>query len=280
MDYYSILGVQENATQDDIKKAYKKLAMKNHPDRGGDTEKFQEISQAYDTLSDPDKRANYDAQKNGFNPFTQNMGPGFHGMEDLFGFRFGPGFASFNTRSMKRNRDLTIRIAISLKQAYNGTQVEARYNTPNGRTQTVIVDIPAGVHTGQTLRYGGLGDDSIPNIPRGNLNVQVTVDYDPEFERRDNDLYTRLDLTLIEVMTGCNKEVKCLDGNKVPIKIKPGTVPGTEFRVSGRGFKDVNSNRVGHFVIKISVDIPKITDSALAKEFETLYNKIITSQGN
>ena len=143
MDYYQILGVNENASQDDIKKAYKKLAMKNHPDRGGDTKKFQEISQAHDTLSDTQKRQQYDAQKNGFSPFGQQGGHPFSDVGEMFGFNFGPGFAGFGGRQVQRNKDLTIRVTVSFKQAYLGTQVEARYMMPSGKQQTVVVCLRA-----------------------------------------------------------------------------------------------------------------------------------------
>ena len=277
MDYYKILGVNENASQDDIKKAYKKLAMKNHPDRGGDTKKFQEISQAYDTLSDVQKRAQYDAQKNGFNPFGRaaNFGPGFHDINDIFGatFGFGPNgpFGGFNQR---RNRDLSIRISISLKQSYTGTQVEARFNTPTGRAQTVIVDIPSGVMNGQVVRYPDLGDDSIPNIPRGNLNVTVLVEQDPEWERRGNDLITKVKISALEAMIGCTKEITSLDGFKMPLRLRPGIKHGTEFASGGRGFTDLNTGRSGNLVVVVDIEIPAVTDNQLRQELEAIYAKI------
>lgn len=273
MDYYQILGIKETASQDEIKKAYKKLAMKNHPDRGGDTKKFQEISQAYDVLSDNQKRAEYDARKNGFDPFRTNMGPGFNDIGEMFGFRFGSGFANFN-KAVRKNRDLTIRIGITLKQSYTGTQIEARYTTPNGRSQTAIVDIPPGIQNGQTIRYGSLGDDSVPNLPRGDLNVLVMVENDPNYERHNNDLHGKISLTLIEAMTGCIKDFQHIDGSKIPITIRPGVTNGTEFSATGKGFPDLHSNRKGNLFIKLEVAIPALKDKMLIKEMESLYAKI------
>lgn len=275
MDYYQILGVAEHASQDEIKKAYKKLAMKNHPDRGGDTQKFQEISQAYDTLGDDQKRQQYDAQRNGFNPFGQNAGPGWHDVSEMFGFRFGQGFAGFGQQpGSRRNRDLTIRVTITLRQSYLGTQVEAKYTMPSGKNQTVVVDIPPGVQSGQVIRYGGLGDDSIPNAPRGNLNVNIMVEADPEWERIGPNLCTKVHINILEAMTGCTKEIKCLDGIVMPLKIRPGIPPGTEFASQGRGFRDVNTGMVGNLIIIVSVQIPAITDQNLKQELESLYAKI------
>jgi len=276
MDYYQILGINENASQDEIKKAYKKLAMKNHPDRGGDTKKFQEISQAYDTLGDEQKRQQYNAQRN--NPFihARSGNHGFPDMGDIFGATFGFGgagpFGGF--RQAQRNRDLSIRVNITFKQSYTGTQIEARFNTPAGRSQTVVVDIPAGVQSGQTIRYGDLGDDSIPNLPRGNLNVTVMVEADPEWERRGNELITVLNVSVLEAMTGCMKEVICLDGSTMPLRLRPGIRHGAEFASGGRGFRDVNTGRVGSLIVVLNIDIPAVTDPQLVQELKALYAKL------
>jgi curved DNA-binding protein len=270
MNYYDILGVNENASQDDIKKAYKKLAMQHHPDRGGDNKKFQEISQAYDTLSDTQKKSQYDAERNGFgNPFH---GSGFPDFGEMFGFHFGPGFAGHN-RS-RRNKDLSLRISISFKQSYLGTQTEARYTTPSGKTKTIVIDIPPGVQSGQVLRFGGLGDDTIPNSPPGNLNVTIMVETDPEWMRRDDSLCKVLEISLLEAMTGCTKQIKCLDGTIMPLHLKPGTQHGSEFASNGRGFRNVNSGRAGALVIIISVSIPAITNPTTINKLEQIYAEI------
>lgn len=272
-DYYQILGVQPNASADEIKKAYRKLANKHHPDKGGDQAKFKDISVAYDTLGDTQKRAQYDAERQGFgqNPFG-NFG-GFGGMEEMFGFHFGPGFAGFNrgpqTHS-NRNRDLTIRVTVSFKQSYTGTQIEAKFNTPSGKPHTVAIDIPPGIQSGQTIRYPGLGDDSIPNAPRGNLNVTVFVQPDDQYERRGNDLVTRLEINAFEAMTGCMRQITGLDGETIPLKIRAGVEPNAEFVCGGRGFKDVNTGRVGNFVIVLQVKIPAITDPARVAQLQAL----------
>lgn len=271
MNYYDILGVKENASQDDIKKAYKKLAMKHHPDRGGDNKTFQEISQAYDTLSDSNKRSQYDAERNGFsNPF-EGMG-GFGNFGDVFGFHFGQGFAGHNR--VRRNKDLSLRISITFKQSYLGTQTEARYQTPSGKTKTIVIDIPPGVQSGQVLRFGGLGDDAIPNTPPGNLNVTIMVETDPEWIRRDDNLCKVLEINLLEAMTGCTKNIKCLDGTMMPLNLKPGTQHGAEFASNGRGFRNVNSGRPGALVIIVSVTIPAITDQKIINKLEQMYAEI------
>ena len=197
MDYYKILGVTESASQDEIKKAYRKLAATHHPDKGGDTSTFQGISQAYETLSDPQKRAEYDYSRSGmggtqfrftsgdFDPFSQMFG-GQSPFEHFF--RRGPG----QQRPQRKNRDLNVRIKIGFKQSYTGTDVEASYQMPSGKKETVIIKVPEGIQSGQVIRYRGMGDDTDPSLPRGDLNVTVMVESSQEYERRGDGPYSHL----------------------------------------------------------------------------------------
>jgi curved DNA-binding protein len=272
MNYYEILGVDENASQDDIKKAYKKLAMKYHPDRGGDNKKFQEISQAYDTLSDGQKKSQYDAELHGLvDPFIHIRTGGFPNFGDIFGFHFGQGFANHQVR---KNRDLTLKILVTFKQSFLGTQTEARYQTPSGKTKTVVIDVPPGVQSGQVIRFSGLGDDSIPNMPPGNLNVNITVEPHPDWFRRDNDLCKFIYLNPFEAILGKIIEISCLDGTLMPLQIRPGVQHGTEFASRGRGFIDITGSRKGSLIISVQIEIPMIDDSNLIKEIENLNAKI------
>ena len=197
-NYYDILGVNENASDDEIKKAYRSLAMKHHPDRGGDQAVFKDISSAYDTLSDPQKKAEYDQMRMGGPQFGFGGNPfGGNPFHDMFGGSpFGAHFHDIfgAQHRMHRNRDLNIQCQISFLDSYQGKQFEAAYNLPSGKPQTVIINVPAGVENGSTIRYQGLGDDSIPNAPRGNLNVTIIVTPDPKFTRQGDDLYTTLDI--------------------------------------------------------------------------------------
>ena len=150
-DYYQTLGVERNASPDDIKKAYRKLANKHHPDKGGDQAKFKDISVAYDTLGDPQKKAEYDM--GGSNPHINMRTGNFQDFADIFGFNFGGGgghpfndiFGQPHRGGMRRNKDLNIQCQVALKDSFVGKQLEANYRLPSGRNQNVVINIPAGM---------------------------------------------------------------------------------------------------------------------------------------
>jgi curved DNA-binding protein len=283
MDYYSTLGVTETASDDEIKKAYKKLAMKHHPDRGGDTTTFQSISQAYDTLCDPHKRSQYDAERRGggtqfhfhtgnpFDPFAQMFG-GQHPFADMFGRQ---------QRVRQKNRDLNIRCTVSFKQSYTGADMEANYALPSGKNQNVVIKVPAGIESGQVIRYGGMGDDSIPNLPKGDLNVTIMVEASQDYDRRGDDLVAFLDISPIEAMIGCTKNITTLDDNIVRINIQAGVQPGTEFLSRGMGFRNVNSGYKGNLIVHTRLNVPVVTDTILKDKLEKIHAEINnTSKSN
>jgi curved DNA-binding protein len=267
--------VGKTASQDDIKKAYRKLAAKHHPDRGGDTATFQSISQAYDILSDPDKRAQYDSPQDSFDPFTQGSGPGWHDVSSMFG---GNPFEQFFRQAQqpirRKNRDLNIRVTVSFKQSYLGADLEANYQLPNGKKQTVIINVPAGVESGQVIRYQGMGDDSVSSLPKGDLNVTVMVEHSQEFERKGNDLIAYCIINPIEAMAGCSKIVNHLNGTGIRFNIKPGVQHGTEYVSSNLGFKNLRG-QTGNLIIVVVINIPVLTDPDLKIKFEQLYAELV-----
>ena len=247
-DYYQTLGVSETASPDEIKKAYRKLANQHHPDKGGDQARFKDISVAYDNLSDPQKKAEYDNQRRfgggphvqftteGFDPFGHMFGQGFGG-----GNPFGDIFGQMRGRQQQRNRDLNIQCSVSFIDSYNGKQLEANYRLPSGRNQNVVINVPAGVTHGDTIRYQGLGDDSIPGMPRGSLNVTILVHPDPNYERHGDDLYTNIEISPIEAMIGCKKTVNTLSGSTLNLEIRAGAEDGARYEAQGNGFPNVNT---------------------------------------
>jgi curved DNA-binding protein len=277
-DHYQTLGVSPNATPEEIKKAYRSLANKHHPDKGGDQAKFKDISVAYDTLGDASRKAEYDQQRMG-GPQVRFHTGGFQDINDIFGgqnpFGGGPFGDIFGQRpGQRRNRDLNIQCQVTLLDSFQGKQLEANYKLPSGKMQTVVINVPPGIGHGETIRYQGLGDDSNPQAPRGNLNVTIVVLPDPNFSRGDDDLYTRVYVSPIEAMIGCRKQVKFIDGTDRDIEIRPGVESGVEYASAGFGFSNPHSGRKGRFVISVVIRTPAITDPTLVQRLKQINDEI------
>ncbi len=257
-DYYSILGVQKNANPEEIKRAYRRLAAQHHPDRGGDTKKFQEIQAAYDILSNPEKKAAYDnpqPQMNGFpGGFHFHTGGGFPpGFEEIFGEAFGGMFR----RQQPRNRSLNIQTSITLNDALTGKDLIANLKLPSGREQLVEVKIPPGIDNGMTIKLSGLGDDTIPNIPRGDLHLTVHVEPHPEFERRGDDLFKNIELNCLDAILGKVINIKTLEEKSLDISINPGTQHGQTLAVQGFGMPNVNNPNIrGRLLLNVNIIVP------------------------
>jgi curved DNA-binding protein len=278
-DYYQILGVSENASPDEIKRAYRSLANKHHPDKGGDQAKFKDISVANDVLGDPQKKAEYDQQRMyGGGPQVRFHTGGMPDFNDIFGGHpFGGHqnpFGDIFGRQMRRNRDLNIQCQITLLDSFVGKQLEANYNLPSGRPQTVVINVPPGIAHGETIRYPGLGDDSFSQAPRGNLNVTVIVLADANYRREGDDLITTVHISPIEAMIGCQKSAFLITGKELPIDIRPGVEAGAEFESRGNGFSNPHSGNKGRFVILVNIRTPAITDPALIQELKDLDARI------
>lgn len=275
-DYYQTLGVSEGASPDEIKKAYRSLANKHHPDKGGDQAKFKDISVAYETLSDPQKKAEYDQQRqfgNGQQFHFHSGNPfGGHPFGDMFGG--GHPFGDIFGRGIRRNRDLNIQCQVSLVDSFYGKQLEANYQLPSGRSQTVVINLPAGVSHGETIRYQGLGDDSIPGVQRGNLNVTVVVLPDPVYRRAGDDMYITVNISPIEAMIGCTKTVRLITGSTLELDIRAGIEHGAEFASHGNGFPNINNGQRGRFISVISIKTPAITDPNLVQQLKDLNARI------
>lgn len=263
-DHYQTLGVDRNASQDDIKKAYRKMAAQHHPDRGGDTAKFQEVQAAYETLSDADKRTQYDnPQPQGFNHFG---GGGFpQGFEDVFsqmfggnGSPFGDIFGRRQHHQPQRNRTINIQTVITLEEAHSGKILIANLQLPSGRDQVLEIKIPPGINDGMTLRLGEMGDDSIPNIPRGDIHLTINVQPHNVFTRQGDDLIRKLNVNCIDAMLGKTVQLTTIDNTTLEIKVPPGTQHGQVLSAAGYGMPRVNDNQVkGAMLIQINITIPK-----------------------
>jgi DnaJ-class molecular chaperone len=259
-DYYNTLGVSKQATSDEIKKAYRKLASQHHPDKGGDTKKFQEIEEAYRTLSDPEKRSQYDNPQPQFNNGGFGGGGVPPGFEDIFSQMFGgnPFFGQgFRQPQAQRNRTLNIQTTISLEEAFHGKDLIANLTLPSGRDQILEVKIPAGIADGTTLRLAGVGDDMLPNMPRGDINLTVSVSPHDVYQRHGDDLYRTIDISCIDAMVGKKVLITTIDNKTLDLTIRPGTQPGQTLAAAGWGMPNMRDNRFkGRLLIEVNVIIP------------------------
>lgn len=261
-DYYSTLGVSKTANPEEIKRAYRKLAAQHHPDRGGDKERFQEIQAAYDTLSDPEKKAQYDNPQPQFQFHQGGVPPGF---EDIFSaFNGGPFGDIFGRRTYRqRNRNLSLQTTIDLVDAFNGKELIANITLPNGKEQTLQIKIPPGIQDGTTLRLAGMGDDSIPGAPRGDLHLTVSVAPHMLFRRQGDDLIRTITINCIDAMLGKTLRITTIDNKNLDVNLAPGTQHGTVLSINGYGMPYIQDNRMrGRLLLEVAVIIPSdLTDA-------------------
>jgi len=269
VDYYKTLNISKSATDDDIKKAYKKLAKQHHPDTGGDAETFRQINEAYQSLNDPVKRKNYDtygsAEPQQFNFRSGNANPNFDFDEifNQFGMHFGRGFQQRH----QTNRDIRIQYAMDFRDVFKGKTEDVTFQLPSGSVEVIRMNVPAGVQTGNKIKFTGYGDDSIKGIPRGDLIVVITVNPDPDWRIDGRDLYTTLKLPIWELMVGKTHTLALPDMASIQLKIPPSTNPGTIFSINGHGVPDMKTGQQGKVYVEVKGFVP---------EFNTAQVKAIT----
>jgi DnaJ-class molecular chaperone len=289
-DPYEVLGVAKTASDDDIRKAFRKLAKKNHPDLNpGDKAaeaKFKEISQANEILSDPEKRRRFDAgeidasgqempprgfyrdQAGGFGKYEHagehesfvDMGGIFSemfGQRGNGGFRFRGGAEDIDMGGLPVTYSLRVPFLVA---ARGGKQ---RVNLPDGKT--LDIDIPEGSTDGQTLRLKGQGMPGRKGKPAGDAYVEIHVEPHAFFEPRDNDIHVEVPVTLTEAVLGGRIRVPTV-GGAVMLNVPAGSNAGTSLRLKGRGLLDRKTKQRGDQYVKLKIVLPETTDPAL-KEF-------------
>ena len=273
MDYYSILGVPKNASEKDLKTAYKKASMQHHPDRGGDGETFKQINEAYSTLKDPVKRQQYDnpqPQQHRYN--TSNMHqPGGPGFEDIFGNIFG---FNQNNRRQPRNRDVKLSYTLNFKDIFTGRGISVNYSLPSGKLELLDIRIPPGVRNGEEISFTGYGDDSIPNLSRGNLILRIRIPNDPTWIRDGDNIKSNLKLSIFDLLLGTEVPIITPLEKTLLLNIPKGTKPGTTFSVPSHGVPNVNTKRPGVLYIKIEGVMPTIQDENTLQKIKEIRDEI------
>ena len=267
MDYYSTLGVNRNASQDEIKKAYRSLAMKHHPDRGGDEKKFKEVEEAYRTLSDPNKKQMYDmgGDPNNANHFDFNSG-NFQDIFNHFGFGFRP--------RQRKNQSLAILISLTLEEVLKGKDIDAEISLPGGGRKLINIKIPAGVEQGQQIRYPNMGDNSIEGLPAGDLIVNVQIAGHPIFHRERQNIICEKRISVWDALLGSSVNVVTLDGKHLNIGVPAGAQPDTVLQCKGEGLPHMRSGQRGNLLIKLKIDIPRNLNTEQKALIEKLKNGI------
>jgi curved DNA-binding protein len=292
-DYYAVLGIKKDASADDIKKAYRKLALKYHPDKNpGDKkaeEKFKEITESYAVLSDTEKRRQYDQfGESGFHQrFSQediyrnfDVGDIFRefgfGTDDIFSHIFRGG-ATGGARSRTvhfggarpqaiRGQDYVMRVSIPFRQAILGGEKRIDFRR-DSQTEQLQVRIPPGVESGQKLRVGGKGGPSPAGGPPGDLFLELQVDADPLYSREGNDLLVKVRIPFSGACLGTSADVPALQGSK-RIKIPAGLQSGSKIRLKGLGVAAPDGH--GDLYAVVEVEIP----SKLTAEQKALLQKL------
>ena len=288
-DLYAVLGVSRNATQEEIKKAYRDLARKHHPDMNqGDKkseEKFKEIQHAYETLSDPEKKKTYDmfgttgvgGQQPGGGGGYRQSSRGFPGIDEIFKDIFSQGGGSYDmggaggnfgdifdftaTRQRPRKpRNAHHSVTLDFETAVKGGEKELLIKSPEGETKKIAVRIPAGVKTGSKVRLPGKGGQM--NSMAEDLILEIKVLSHPVFRRENDDIYIDLPLTVYEAALGTQVDVPTVDGS-VSLRIPSGVGSGTKMRLKEKGAKNPKTGKRGDQFVVVQIAMPQESDKSM-----------------
>jgi DnaJ-class molecular chaperone len=290
-DYYKTLGVDKKASAEEIKKAFRKLAVKYHPDRNPNDkaaeDRFKEINEAYAVLSDPKKKDEYDtygssgfhkqySQEDIFRGFDfgnvyKDMGAG--GAEDIFSRLFGGSFGRGGARGgfrggPQRGGDLEMEVEISFRDAAQGAEKQIAFRR-NGQREELKIKVPAGVDNGSKIRITGKGGQGEAGAPDGDLFLIMRVLPDHLFTRDGGDLFVDRTIPFSSACLGTTLDVPTLEGDK-RIKVPAGMQPGTKIRLKGCGIKPLGSNAKGDLYVKVALRVPETLNAEQKRLVEEL----------
>ena len=232
---YPILGVSPNASPEQIKKAFKQLAMKHHPDRGGNEAEFKKINEAYAILSDPERKQQHDNP--GFN-FRHTAGGNFHDVFDEF----------FRQQRQQRTSTVRLSLYIDLKTAATGGEKLVSLQTSNG-PQAVEIEIPEGINDGDTVRYTQL-------LEHSDLQVTFRIHPDKIWQRQGNNLTRDIEIDFWDFILGTKAEVETIYNDRIALTVPPKTQPGTLMRVRGKGMRGKYAGQQGDMFVKLTAKLP------------------------
>jgi len=289
-DYYNTLGLKEDASESEIKKAFHRLAKKYHPDlHPDDTEaesKFKEINEAYETLSDPKKRSEYDQMRKYGASFpgagqqrryTTDFGGrrvevgdlgdifGGGGLGGLFGEFFNSGGKRGRTYAAK-GKNLSAQIEIPFELAFTGGKTRVQIQTADKGMKTIDINIPPGIADGGKIRLKGLGPPGVGGAPPGDLIVTVRIKDHKFFRRVGADVYADVKINLKQAVEGTKLRVKTPGGEKIEVKVPPGTQPDSKLRIKGKGFP--KGTGAGDFYVVIKVALPEKLSKKAKEKFK------------
>lgn len=266
MDYYNILNVSQGASAYDIKKAYREKVKQHHPDKGGDAELFKKITEAYDVLKDPARKAAYD-QPSGSN-FSNPNHSNFESMFDSF---FN------NTKSMRQNKDIKIALTLELEDVLVDKTVLASYTLLSGEASSAQIQLPPGIEHGEIIRFKNLGDNSRRGIPRGDLIVLIKIREHAEYKRERDNLIKEISINTIDLILGTEIIIQTLSGNNLKINIPKLTNPGTVLSISEHGLPNYKNNTIGKLYIHVKGKTPNVQDSQHLDYLRKIKDAIDTS---
>lgn len=292
-NYYEVLGVKDDASTDEIKKAFKKLARKHHPDAGGDEARFKDISEAYEVLSDKEKRSEYDTMLKfgAFGAATQggspwgSAGPGagtwrnvvtdfgdMGGIGDVFE-RIRRGEGAFGTkwdfpqRNLK-GRDMQVTLLVTFEEAFTGAEKSVTVKMGNGGEQKIKVKIPAGALEGGKLRYKGKGGEGQGGGARGDLRIVTSIRPHELYSRKGANVLMDLPISVTEAALGATIIVPAPDGSRVKLHIPVATPEGKTFAIRGKGAPHLKGEGFGDLEVRIRLALPETLNSKQKEALE------------
>jgi curved DNA-binding protein len=257
-NHYNTLGVERTATAEEIKRAYRKLASQHHPDKGGDKHRFQEVEEAYRTLSDPNRRQQYD------NPNPYDSNPGFQSgtfnfdsIFNMFGAQFHP--------NMQRQQQAQMSLWITLTDVAQGGPRTISVGTHQG-TMTVEIEIPQGINDGDRVQYARIGPGGM------DLIITFRIHNHPRWQRQGQNVICEETVNIWDLILGCNLTVKDVLNNQLQVAIPARTQPGTMIRLKGRGLAS-KQNPAGDLLVRVQGRIPDQIDDEILNQIEQARTK-------